>query len=86
MFINGNVWWTHMRAPEHVVARFRNTKDNQIMGLELLVVSLGLGTFESVLAGKKVVIHSDNTGSEVFVLVCSQCAGMLFVNLSSGRC
>ena len=75
-----------MRALEHVVARFRNRKDNQIMGLELLAVSLGLGTFESVLAGRKVVIHSDNTGSEVFVLVCSQCVGMPFVNLSAGGC
>ena len=44
-----------MRAPEHVVARFHNRKNNQIMGLELLAVSLGLGTFESILAGKKVV-------------------------------
>ena len=65
-----------MKAPKHVVARFRNRKDNKIMGLELFAVSLGLGTFQSVLAGRKVVIHSDNTGSEVFVLVCFQCVGM----------
>ena len=35
------------------------------MGLELLAISLGLSTFQEQLSGRKVVIHSDNSGSEV---------------------
>ena len=35
------------------------------MGLELLAISLGLCTFGEWLKGRSVVIHSDNTGSEV---------------------
>ena len=37
------------------------------MGLELLAISLGLSTFEGLIEGRKVVIHSDNIGSEVSV-------------------
>jgi len=34
------------------------------MGLELLAISLGMCTFASLLVGRRVVVHSDNTGSE----------------------
>ena len=37
------------------------------MGLELLAISLGLCTFEALLADRKVVVHCDNTGSEAAV-------------------
>ena len=48
-----------------MLGRFRSRRDNQIMGLELLAIALGMCTFEGLLHGKKVVVHSDNTGSEV---------------------
>ena len=44
-------WYTHMAPPEAIVQRFRRRRDNQIMGLELLAISLGLSTFESALKG-----------------------------------
>ena len=65
LFCDGAVSWTHMRAPAEAVERFRSRKDNQIMGLELLAISLGLCTFGPQLWGRNIVIHSDNTGSEV---------------------
>jgi len=47
---------------------FASRSDQQIMGLELLAISLGLCTFEHLLRGRNVVVHCDNTGSEVGVL------------------
>ena len=65
LFIDGECLWTHMPPPQQVMSRFRARDDNQIMGLELLAISLGLSTFERRLRGRKVFIHSDNSGSEV---------------------
>ena len=53
-----------MAVPEDILAFFNVRKDNQIMGLELLAISLGLSSFEHLLKKRRVVIHSDNTGSE----------------------
>ena len=36
---------------------FRALEDKQIMGLELLSISLGMCTFEHVLRGRRVVVH-----------------------------
>lgn len=57
--------WTHMEVPKHVLSCFKSRHDNQIMGLELLSIALGISTFAASIAGKRVIIHSDNTGSEV---------------------
>ena len=57
--------WTHMKPATETLGHFRARGDNQIMGLELLSIALGLNTFMRFLRGHKVVIHSDNTGSEV---------------------
>jgi hypothetical protein len=65
VFCDGRVWWTHMAAPAAALERFRARADNQIMGLELLAISLGLCSFEWLLEGRNVVVHSDNTGSEM---------------------
>ena len=62
--------WTHMSPPENVLNNFRARQDNQIMGLELLAISLGFSTFAPWLRGRKVVVHCDNTGSEVLLVVC----------------
>lgn len=61
----GEFWWTHMAPPPATMEHFKDRADNQIMGLELLAISLGLCSFEWLLEGKDVVIYSDNTGSEV---------------------
>ena len=65
LFTESGCVYMHMGPSEKVMNHFVNRKDNQIMGLELLSISLGLCTFESILAGRKIVVHSDNTGSEV---------------------
>ena len=70
-------WWTHMAPPTSVLKYFRARRDKQIMGLELLAISLGMGTFIEKLTGRRVVIHTDNKGSEVRPFACA-CA----VNLS----
>ena len=64
-FIDDRVLWTHMAPPPEVVAQFRRRRDNQIMGLELLAISLGMSTFEELLCDRTVVFHCDNSGSEV---------------------
>eukprot|EP00973_Karenia_brevis_P079188 10987376-Karenia_brevis.AAC.1 len=61
----GTIWYTHMAPPEDLVQCFAIRRDKQIMGLELLSIALGLSTFEQKIKHRKVVIHSDNTGSEV---------------------
>ena len=65
LYIDGQWSWTSMVAPTDILESFRRRKDNQIMGLELLAISLGLGTFEKDLQGRHIVVHCDNTGAEV---------------------
>jgi hypothetical protein len=64
VFVDGRCLWTHMVPPPAVLKHFRRRRDNQIMGLELLGISLGLCSFQSELAGRKVVVHCDNSGAE----------------------
>ena len=75
LFCDGNCLWTHCAAPPAVVKHFYSRKDNQIMGLELLAIALGLSTFVNYLRGRKVIVHSDNTGSEVRLI----CFSRIFV-------
>ena len=67
VFAGGSCYWTHFVVPPSLLACFKRRRDNQIMGLELLAISLGLSTFGAMLKGRCVVVHSDNTGSEVRV-------------------
>ena len=67
LFVQDECLYTHMVPPAHVMEQFRSRKDQQIMGLELLAISLGLCTFQSTLEGRRVVVHCDNTGSEVAI-------------------
>ena len=47
-------------------------EDAQIMGLELLAIALGLSKFGSMIKNRNLVIHSDNTGSEVRTAPCTR--------------
>lgn len=60
------------------MAFFTRRRDAQIMGLELLSITLGLQTFKGMLQGRKVVIHSDNTGAEVRPHVVAHAFALLF--------
>ena len=71
------VWQEHTRVSrsyeaveqpsEDVLGCFVRRRDSQIMGLELLAISFSLGTFADLIRGRRVVLHSDNTGSEVMI-------------------
>lgn len=61
-----------------MIAFFTRRRDAQIMGLELLSITLGLQTFKGMLQGRKVVIHSDNTGAEVRPHVVAHAFALLF--------
>ncbi len=65
LLIDDRCCFTDYAPPWWVLESFRNRRDHQIMGLELLSISLGLCTFEKLIRGRNVVVHSDNTGSEV---------------------
>lgn len=67
LFDEKSCYFTHMTPPESVLAQFQSRKDAQIVGLELLAISLGLCTFEARLSNRCVVVHPDNTGSECSV-------------------
>ena len=44
------------------------------MTLEILAISVGLSTFAEELAGRKVIVFSDNTGAEVHMFAtCDAC-------------
>ena len=78
--VDGRWFWTSSIAGEERLASFRQRGDNQIMGLELLSISLGLGTFKDMLANRRVVVHSDNRGAE------ASCAVFACVRLCISAC
>ena len=84
LFIDGRQLWCHMPAPDTIMDSFRCRRDNQIMGLELLSISLGFSSFERELKGRHVVVHSDNTGAEVCALVCLVWARLYAVLCGAG--
>ena len=64
IFIDGNIVYTDWAPPPHLLRIFESRKDSQIMGLELLAIALGLSTFLSEVADRKVRIWCDNVGGE----------------------
>ena len=56
---------TRMMPPATLMQQFQPRADNQIMGLELMAISLGLTTFEKWIKDRKLVIWCDNCGSEM---------------------
>jgi hypothetical protein len=74
---NSSCLWTHANVPDELIAHFRRRNDNQIMGLELLSIALGINTFGDFLRKKRVFIYSDNTGSEV--ILCSRAFRVVLV-------
>ena len=62
---NTSCLWTHHRPHNDTIDLFRSRKDHQIMGLELLSISLGIHTFADEIKNQRLVIHSDNRGSEL---------------------
>ena len=52
------------RALARTLRAFQPREDNQIMGLEMLSIALGLCSFESAIRRRWVVFWSDNTGAQ----------------------
>ena len=65
LFADGKWFWTSTTVKKRICEYFRHRRDNQIMGLELLAITLGLETFAWKLQCRDVVIHCDNSGAEV---------------------
>jgi hypothetical protein len=64
LFIDGCKYFCDAAPPPELLQKFRPRSDNQIMGLELLAIGLGLSSFKQQLAKRRIVIWSDNTGAE----------------------
>ena len=64
LWLDGKVLYTQCAPPAKIAELMDLRSDNQIMGLELLSIALGLSTFETECSNRKVVVHSDNTGPE----------------------
>ena len=64
LLIDGEVHYTKWVPPPSLMAIFVARRDNQIMGLELRALALGICSFASLLTSRRVVLWSDNTGSE----------------------
>ena len=62
--VDGAVLFADCPPPECVTAHFVKRADQQIMGLELLSIALGLCTFKAQCEGRIVFVHSDNKGAE----------------------
>ena len=69
LFVDGACLWTRTIASQVQIDFFKRRRDKQIMGLELLSITLGFSSFVYWLRHRDVVIHSDNTGSEVLRIV-----------------
>jgi hypothetical protein len=67
LFSHLGVHWTSLVPDSSLLSLFRARKDKQIMGLEMLAIALGVSTFADIIRGSKLIIHCDNTGSEVAV-------------------
>ena len=61
---DGLSYYTDMVPPRELLDLFTNRRDNQICGLELCAIALGLCTFAEHLEGQKVHVYSDNCGSQ----------------------
>ena len=70
VLLEDEILWTHMSPPANVLHSFLTRRDKQIMGLELLAISMALDTFDDLIRGRKVVVHTDNKGSEMRVHLC----------------
>lgn len=64
LWVDGDVLFSDCPPPLEITQLWQERRDQQIMGLELLSIALGLSVFEKEIAGRKLVIHSDNTGAE----------------------
>jgi hypothetical protein len=62
LFIDGRRLYTDAAPSEAMLRQFQSRNDNQITGLEIFAIALGLSTFQADVAGRVLVLYSDNKG------------------------
>ena len=62
--VDGEILYTDGAPAQVFMDALEDRSDNQIMSLETIAIAVGLSTFARELAGRKVIIFSDNTGAE----------------------
>ena len=64
IIVDGCTFYCDCEPPAEAMALFRERRDEQIMGLELLALALALSSFKQMIAGRRIVLWSDNVGAE----------------------
>ena len=64
LLIDGDMRYTDLVPDKALLECFAQRRDAQIMGLEILAIVLGLCTFAPLISDRKVIVWSDNSGSE----------------------
>ena len=62
LFHSGGIAYTDAAPNDAMWAMLKDRRDNQITGLEIWAIALGLSTFQEQIKGKTVFLYSDNTG------------------------
>ena len=61
---DGEVYYTDIAPPASLMESFKERADNQIMGLEIASIALGISTFATMIEGRNVKVWGDNTSAE----------------------
>ena len=64
IIVDGCTFYCDCAPPAEAMAHFSERRDGQIMGLELLALALALSSFKQMIAGRRIVLWSDNVGAE----------------------
>ena len=67
--VGDQCYYTYFAPPAYLFGMVRRRRNKQVIGFELLFMSLGLSTLAELILGCNVGVHSDSTGS-----VCNSCA------------
>ena len=71
LFADGKVYYTDVDPDEYTWSKLHTRGDKQITSLEILAIMIACSTFADILAHRRVVLYSDNTGA-----YCLDCAHM----------
>ena len=85
LFINGKTLYCDGEPHAGIMRWFQSRADGQITSLEILAIAVGMSTFSEELAGRKVIVYSDNTGAEVRVSYHRICFVYVLLNWARER-
>ena len=85
LFINGKTLYCDGEPHADIMRWFQSRADGQITSLEILAIAVGMSTFSEELAGRKVIVYSDNTGAEVCVSYHRICFVYVLLNWARER-